>query len=372
MKRILQIVGGMNRGGVETWLMHVLRHIDRTRYHMDFLVHTTKPCAYDDEIRALGSKIIPCMHPSRPFSYTKRLHAILQEGQYDVVHSHVHHFSGWTLRTAAQAGVPVRIAHSHSDTSSVQARASLPRRAYLTLMHRWMHQYATRKLSVSKLAAAALFGRNWESDSKHQLLYYGIDLSPFEVDYPNRQFRASLGIPENAFVVGHVGRFVPVKNHAFLIEIAAEVCQRNPDVYFLLVGDGPLRPQIEQQAAQAGLNGRVIFAGLRDDVPALLKGATDAFLFPSLYEGLPVTLIEVQAARLPVVISDVITEEIDLIKPLIKRMSLNQSAAEWAQAVLACRERKAVISQSEALDCVRHSPFNIEQSASDLMAVYNG
>jgi glycosyltransferase involved in cell wall biosynthesis len=372
MKRILHIVGGMNRGGVETWLMHVLRHIDRARYHMDFLVHTTEPCAYDDEIRALGSKIIPCLHPSKPFTYTKKLRAILQEGQYDVVHSHVHHFSGWTLRTAAQAGVPVRIAHSHSDTSSVQARASLPRRAYLTLMHRWMHQYATRKLSVSRQAAGALFGRHWAVDADHQLLYYGIDLSPFAVDYASRQLRASLGIPESAFVIGHVGRFSEVKNHAFLIKIAAEICQREPDVYFLLVGDGPLRPQIEQQATQAGLNGRVIFAGLRDDVARIMLGAMDCFLLPSLYEGLGIVLIEAQAAGLPCVYSDVVPQEAAVVPQLVQTMSLSQPAAGWAQAVLAYRERKAVISQSAALDCVRHSPFNIEQSVSDLVAVYDG
>lgn len=141
--RILHIVGGMNRGGVETWLMHVLRHIDRDRFQMDFLVHTTKPCDFDDEIRALGSQVIPCLHPSRPFVYARNLRRLLREhGPYDVVHSHVHHYSGWTLRIAHQAGVPVRVAHSHSDTFSVQAAAGLVRRGYLRLMRTLIHRHA--------------------------------------------------------------------------------------------------------------------------------------------------------------------------------------------------------------------------------------
>ena len=99
--RVLHVLGGMNRGGVETWLMHVLRHIDRNRFRMDFLVHTVNPCAYDDEIHSLGSEIIPCLHPSRPWTYVRNFKRILREhGPYDVVHSHVHHFSGHILRLA--------------------------------------------------------------------------------------------------------------------------------------------------------------------------------------------------------------------------------------------------------------------------------
>src|SRR6188474_985657 len=122
--RVLHVLGGMDRGGVETWLMHVLREWDRGRGQMDFLVHTTRQCAYDEEVRALGARIIPCLTPRRPWSYSKRLRRILRDfGPYDVVHSHVHHFSGMVLRAARTSGVPVRIAHSHNDTSGVEASA---------------------------------------------------------------------------------------------------------------------------------------------------------------------------------------------------------------------------------------------------------
>ena len=119
--RILHVVGGMDPGGVETWLMHILRNIDRDRFHMDFIVHTNKHCAYDDEICTIGSKIIPCLHPNQPWTYAANFRRIVNEhGPYDIVHSHVHHFSGYVLRLAKQLGIRTCIAHSHNDTSTVE------------------------------------------------------------------------------------------------------------------------------------------------------------------------------------------------------------------------------------------------------------
>ncbi len=170
--RILHVVSGMNRGGIETWLMHILRHIDRDHFQIDFLVHTTQPCAYDNEIRALGSKIIPCLHPSQPWLYAHNFKRILREyGSYDIVHSHVHHFSGYVLRLAQQAGVPTRIAHSHNDTSSLQAKAGLYRQLYLALMKRYIARYATAGLGASHKAVVALFGSVWETDPRWRTLY---------------------------------------------------------------------------------------------------------------------------------------------------------------------------------------------------------
>jgi len=311
---VLHVVGGMNRGGVETWLMHVLRHIDRERFQMDFLVHTTQECAYDEEIRALGAKIIPCLHPRRPWIYARNFKRILREdGAYDVVHSHVHHYSGHVLRLAHQAGVPVRIAHSHNDTSALQAKARLLRRSYLALMKRWIARHATVGLAASRRAVADLFGRDWESDPRWRILYYGVDFTPFHADVDPAAVRAELGIPMDAFVVGHVGRFAEQKNHALLVDIATEATKWEPRTPVLLVGDGPLRPDIERQVAQAGLAERVIFAGIRPDVPRIMLGAMDLFLFPSLFEGLPLALVEAQAAGLPCVFSDVVSEEADVV-----------------------------------------------------------
>src|SRR5882724_9664065 len=128
----------MDRGGVETWLMHVLRNIDRERFHMDFLVETDRRCAFDDEIESLGSNLHVCPPPRHPLSYARSfLRTLREHGPYDIVHSHVHHSSGLTLRLAKRAGVPIRIAHSHSDTKTIDAQSPLLRRLQLSIGRRW-------------------------------------------------------------------------------------------------------------------------------------------------------------------------------------------------------------------------------------------
>jgi glycosyltransferase involved in cell wall biosynthesis len=369
--RILHVVGGMVQGGIETWLMHVLRHINRDRFQMDFLVQTDRPCAYDREILNLGSKIVSCPHVSQPWLYARDFKRVMREnGPYDIVHSHVHHFSGYVLWLAKQAGIPVRIAHSHNDTSSIEAKARWPRYLYLSLMQWWINRYSTVGLGCSRDAVADLFGETWENDPRYQVLYYGIDLSLFHNPIDLVSVRDEFSIPKDAFVIGHVGRFVEQKNHKFLLEIVAEVAKKDPKMYLLLVGEGILRTEIEQQARQIGLADRVIFAGTRSDISRLMLGAMDLFLFPSLHEGLGLVLLEAQAAGMPCVISDVVPEEANAIDSLVQRLSLTQSKSEWAEVVLAKRDRGSAIAQSDALSLVRASPFNIEKSVKQLENIY--
>ncbi|MEK0179786.1 MAG: glycosyltransferase family 1 protein [Oscillatoriales cyanobacterium] len=369
--RILHVVGGMNRGGVETWLMHVLRNIDRDRFQMDFLVHTTEPCPYDDEAIALGSKIIPCLSPAKPWLYARNFKRILREyGPYDVVHSHVHHFSGYVLWLAKQADIAVRIAHSHNDTSSAEAKARLYRRLYLNLSKWLIARSATLSFGCSRNAVADLFQLFGEKDQRWQILYYGIDLTPFREPVDAITIRAELGIPADAFVIGHIGRFAAQKNHSFLLKIAAEVAKKEPKMRLLLLGEGSLRPEIEQKAMELELGDRLIFTSNRSDVPRLMLGAMDAFILPSLYEGLPVVGIEAQAAGLPFILSDVITEEVDIVKPLIQRISLLKSASVWADAVLSARNTRSNIAQADSLAILENSPFNIAFSVNKITKTY--
>ena len=369
--RILHVVGGMNRGGVETWLMHVLRHIDRDRFQMDFLVHTEKPCPYDDEARALGSKIIPCLSPSKPWLYGRNFKRILREyGPYDIVHSHVHHFSGYVLYWAKQAAVPIRIAHSHNDTSAIDAKAGLHRRLYLTLTKWLIDRYATLGLAASYKVATVLFNRAWKTDSRWQILYCGVDLTPFRELVDSVAIRAEFGIPADAFVVGHVGRFEEQKNHQFMIDIVAKIAQREPKTHLLLIGDGSLRSQIQQKVISHGLANHVTFAGLRPDVPRLMLGAMDLFLLPSIHEALGLVLIEAQAAGLPCVFSDVVPEEANAVTPLVRQVSLSKSASEWAEAVISAKTGASAIAQADTLPVLEHSPFNIVVSVKKLTDVY--
>jgi glycosyltransferase involved in cell wall biosynthesis len=368
--RILHVVGGMERGGIETWLMHVLQGIDRREFHMDFLSHTPRDCAFDADIRALGSEVIAGPDPHRPWLYGREFKRILKSyGPYDVVHCHVHHFNGYVLRLAAAAGVPLRIAHSHNDTRDADARETLIRRFYMALMRRFIDRYATRRIGASGRAGAALFGESWTSDSRSSTMFYSIDLRPFLSLLDPESVRNELGIPRGSFVIGHAGRFVPQKNHSFLLRIFAEVVRSNETAVLLLLGAGPLREAIATQARHLGIADRIIFGGVRADVPRLMRAAMDLFLLPSLHEGLPVVLLEAQAAGLPCVISDVIAEESDAVRPLIHRLALRESPREWAEVILRARGRQQT-QRSAALSTMIHSPFNLDNAIRALEELY--
>ncbi len=331
--RILHVVGGLNRGGAETWLVQILRHVDRRKYQMDFLVHSEQPGAYDEEVKALGARVLPCLSPSNPIRYSINFRRILRQyGPYDCVHSHVHWYSGFVLFLAAKNQVPLRIVHGHTDTRTLDCASSPLRKAYLRTMAKLIHRYATAGIAVSENAAASQFSDSWRSDPRWNLCPLGIDVSPFQEEVDARAVRAELGLPPGASVIGHVGRFVEAKNHQFLVEIAERLCREEPSAVFLLVGDGPLRPEIEARVRAKRLWDRFFFVGIRADVPRIMKGAMDCFLFPSLYEGLSMALLEAQAAGLPCVISDRVPAEGSAVEQLIGRLSLTESPETWARA----------------------------------------
>jgi len=368
--RILHLLKAMDRAGVETWLMHILRSIDRDQFQMDFAVETAHPAPYDDEARALGSKVIPCADPRQPWRYSTTFRRILREhGPYDIVHSHGRYYNGFVLRLAQQEGVPIRIAHSHNDTYARQAYRGFVRPLYLTATKRWIARYRTIGLACSDKAAIDLFGAHWKADPTCRVLYCGVDLVPFAAPVDQTNVRAELDIPEDAFVIGNVGRFIPQKNHAFLLEVAAAVADREPNMRLLLVGVGTLRADAEARAEHLGIADRVIFAGSRTDVPRLLRGAMDVFLFPSLFEGLGLALVEAQAAGLPCIISDVVPPEADIVAPLIRRLSLEQPVPVWADTVLAMRDVPPV-TQPDALAMVQRSPFDVQASRRELERLY--
>ena len=369
-KRIMHAVRIMNRGGVETWLMHAMRHLDPRRVRMDFLVHSEAQGEYDDEIRDLGGKVIRCGEPLWSIAYRHRVAlALAQNGPYDVFHSHVHHFSGYLLYLARIAGIPNRIAQSHNDTSLVDRSATWLRRCYLRWASASIQRNATCLAAVSKPAGRALFGAKWQSDPRNRIQRCGIDLSPFRSRTDRVSVREEWRISDDAFVLGHVGRFDPQKNHSFVIQIVAELVRQRPNAMLLLIGDGPLRPKIEREAREAGIVDHVIFGGVRKDVPRLLQ-AMDLLVFPSRWEGLPLTLMEAQAAGVPSVISDVITNETDIVSSLIRRVPLSFSAAQWADEILSGAWTRAV-DPEHALQEVEHSSFNISSSVEQLYAIYN-
>jgi glycosyltransferase involved in cell wall biosynthesis len=372
--RILHALGIFDHGGVEAWLVDVLRRTDRREFQMDFLVHLERPGVYDREIRELGSRIITCRPTGlrRPYSYLTypgHLLGLLKEhGPYDVVHGHLQEFSGYLLRAAAKAGVRARVAHSHTCVPPTKWQPGIAHRMFYRWLRSLIDRHATLGLACSRVAAQSLFGDRWESDDRWKLLYCGIDPSPFAGPPDVESTRAGLGIPPTAPVVGHVGRFVAAKNHAFLVDLIAECVRQRPEVRFLLVGEGPLRPTIQRMVADRGLSQNVVFTGARSDVPRLMLSAMDMFVFPSLWEGLGIVLLEAQAAGLPILVADCVPDEFNIGLAQIERLRLTDGPGCWGRQILQMLDRKP--DRRAALNALSQSPYTIENSAETLHELY--
>jgi len=326
--RVLHAVVNMNRGGAETLIMNLYRKLDRTRVRFDFL--TCREGAFDDEIVRLGGKIhrVPWITDAGPVGYARALDRFFaEEGRnYPIVHAHMDRMSGWVLRAARRAGVPVRIAHSHNTRSE----GGPLERLYKWASGRLIAGSATDRFACSEAAADWLFGVR---SAEARLIRNAIDCAAYAFDPEvRRAMRAELDLKPGQLAVCHIGRFSPQKNHAFLIDLFARLAAERPDAALMLAGDGPLKADIVRRIEAAGLGGRIRLLGVRGDIPRLLA-AMDVMVFPSLHEGLPVALIEAQAAGLPCVISDRITAEADIGIGLVTRLPLEAPAERWLRAI---------------------------------------
>lgn len=365
--RILQVVGGMVRGGIETWLMNVLRHIDRDRFQMDFLVHTTQPCAYDDEIRALGSRIIPCCNRRQPWLYARNFKQILRDyGSYDVVHSQVHLFSGFVLRLAEQGKVPVRIAHMHPLTDIHQK--SVLRPIYRRIMTRWLSKYTTHVIAPSKNSLEAFRAICDVSDKYTDILYNGIELERFGRQLDKIEVRQKFNLPIDNPIVIYVARFAPHKNHSQILRIADQINQSGIQVHFVMVGShGELLKALKERVDTR--NDISMITGI-GDISDILNAA-DVFFFPSLEEGFGVVAIEAAAAGLPVVATDISTIR-EACAPSHKAFMFPPNNDEVARRMILTILKDEKLREKLSADAKQWAAnFSIEKSVNQLVSLYN-
>lgn len=323
--RVLQVVTHMERGGLESMIMNYYRHIDREKVQFDFLVHRQERAAFDDEIESLGGKIyrLPRLVPWRG-SYLNALNNFFDEHpEYKVVHVHQDCLSSVILKVAAQHKIPVRIAHSHCASQDKNLKYPIK----LWYM-RSIPKHATSLFACGKDAGDWMFG-----GALFEIINNAIDVAVYAYNAEARsKIRAELELGDK-LVIGHVGRFSPKKNHPFLLEIFAALLKKEPDAVLLLVGGGEDMPKMQVKAHALGIAEHVRFLGVRSDVADLMQ-AMDVFVFPSLYEGLPVTMVEAQAAGLPCVISDKVPPECILTDGLVDILPLSAEPETWAAKIL--------------------------------------
>ncbi|WML47798.1 glycosyltransferase family 1 protein [Neobacillus sp. PS3-34] len=342
--RVLQVVVNMNRGGAETLIMNLYRNINRSKIQFDFL--TCKDGVFDSEIKEMGGKIyrIPYISEVGHFNYIKKLNAFFSsKKEYKIVHSHLDKMSGHVLKAAKKAGIPFRISHSHNT----QSEGGIAARLYKWHAGKLIHSNATNLMACSNDAARWLFNDKYQSS---MILKNGIETEKFQFSSRIRQkVREELKL-DNKFVIGDVGRFNHQKNHPFLIDLFNQFNKQAEDSILILVGDGSLRTEMEMKVKKASIEDKVLFLGIRSDINHLLQ-AFDSLVFPSLHEGLPVSLIEAQASGLPCLISNHISKEVDLGMDLVNYCSLNDKS-EWIEKMRQLKKDKVTrkVSSQALLD----------------------
>jgi len=230
-----------------------------------------------------------------------------------------------------------------------------------------IRRLATSGLANSTLAAASLFGDDWERDERFEVLLYGFDFSRFSSPPDRGAVRDELGVPRDALVVGHVGRFVIEKNHRLMLEVLATLLERGENAYLALVGDGQLRDDIDAKARELGVSERCRFLGARGDVDRVMA-SFDIFLFPSLSEGFGIVAVEAQAAAVPVLASSTVPREIDVVPELVERLPLKAPASDWASALTALARRDI---PADAHQRVSQSALGIRHCVRRLEGVYS-
>lgn len=359
--RVLNLFTVMDRGGAETMVMNYYRHMDRTKVQFDFLVHRQQRGAYDDEIEAMGGRIYRLcpIYPQNFSRYKREIRAFFQaHPEYRIIHSHMSELGYFAFREARRQGIPVRICHAHNAPHGFDLKMIVR-----TYFKKRMMPDLTHLFMCGREAGIWLYGA--KNKDRFIMLNNAIDASAYTYDPEKRQaVREQLKLSD-AFTLGHVGRFNSQKNHPFLLEIFAALLKREPNAVLLLVGGGADQEKIQAKAQTMGLTDHIRFLGVRSDVANLMQ-AMDIFVFPSLFEGLPVTMVEAQAAGLPCVISNQIPPECILTEGLVEICALQSSPDTWADVI----QTKRSFTRTDRRSEIAAHGFDIATEAVKLQEFY--
>lgn len=349
--RVLQLFTVLNRGGAETNLMNYFRRIDITKFQFDFIVHREEKGAYEDEISKLGGKIyrLPAIHPLHLNKYKSAVKKFFDtHSNYDIIHGQCSELGIFIYKEAKKRKVPVIIAHAHNSKMYFDAKA-----IFRSFWKRSMMKYVNTYFSCGHQSSIWLFGEKKANEAF--LMNNAIDTARFAYNNEiSKAIRKQFNAHKTINII-HVGRFNIQKNHKFLIEIYAALVKLNPNKYKLfLVGEGELKKEMEQLVHKSGLNNSVVFLGLRSDVGALLNGM-DIFLFPSLFEGFPVSLVEAQTNGLKCFVSEYIPEESILIKANVNIISIHEKPSFWAKQI----GKYQSVNRAEAAALISSQGFDI-------------
>ena len=352
--KVLVLDTVMDRGGAETMMMNYLRNMDRSKVQLDFMVNREYKADYEDEIKELGGKIYRMcpMYPQNFGKYKRQIREFLKaHPEYQIIHSNLEERSYFALKEAKKLNIPVRISHSHNAPKGFDLKSIV--RYYFRAR---LKPQVTHMFTCGLEAGDWLYGK--ENRDKFIMQNNAIDAKAYEYNEEiEKKMRKEFDL-EGKFVIGHVGRFFPQKNHSFLIDIFNEVHKKDKDAILMLVGGGELKEEIENKVKSLGLENYVRFTGVRSDVNNIMQ-CFNVFILPSLFEGLPVTMVEAQAAGLKCIISDKVPKQCD-ITGNVQVIPLEKSPEKWAEEILKYKDNYKKESMYEK---IVEAKFDIKENA---------
>lgn len=367
MTHVVHVLGGLGRGGAETWVLELVR---RASCDVKHSVVTTSGGSQDllaDFIEA-GARVVTVPRANT----IPGLLAFLRDvrgNSYDAVHCHMQHASWMYLGVAALARVRRRVFTAHLDSRAEHAASGPLRRAYMRIASRCVSRFATDIHGVSDAAGSSMWGPRWQRDANSSVVHCGVDVTRFQPRPPSQIVRDELALSGDEVVFLHVGRFVVQKNHAFLLSWFASIRNAVPGSVLLMVGTGPLEVEAKTQSVLLGIDPYVKFLGSRSDVADLMNVAS-VVLLPSVREGLPLVALEAQASGTPIVMSDAVTSEAVVVGDLAKRIGLESPMHEWVEETIELVRKVTPILRSEGALAVSASDFNIAASVAKLERTY--
>ena len=337
MKNIVYFSHGLGANGIETFLVNVLAKLDKTKYDATVVTAIDKgaDCLHEQRVLDMGVKVVRMGDLDSIFKkviYFIKVKNFLKKGDFDIVHANMDLLNGIILSFAEEAGIKKRICHAHTSKSQFKAKGLVSK--VITGVQKVYHLKMKEMIascSTDMVACSSVAGEYFYVDKPYELVYNGIDISSYEQPVINEEFKTELGldVDDNHRIVS-VGRITPVKNPIFALEIISELKKIRNDFRYIWVGDGDLTQDFELKISELGLEETVLMPGVLTEIPQVLA-CCDCFLMPSLFEGLPFSLVEAQAAGLKCVVSDVVTKTADI--GLVNYFSLEKSAKEWAKEI---------------------------------------
>lgn len=327
--KVLQVVGQLCVGGQETMAKNFYEFIDRDHFDFDYIVYGDAIGEYEAELEEYGAHIFHVTYSKSIFSFIKQMNSIMKKGKYDVVHSHTYTNNGLVLSIAKFNHIPIRISHCHTTESG--KNNSLLYSLYHALMRKLVLASATEYIACGEKAGNIFYGRQM-FQQKGVILKNGIDLKKYKFDPTIRNKIRKQYQLDGFLVCGTVSRVESVKNHGYLIKLAKQLKLLNLPVKFMIVGDGSLLSTLKKDCINEGVFEEFLFLGQRTDSDELLN-AMDIFLQPSIFEGVPLAVIEAQANGLPCVVSNNVSEEVK-INPNVTLLPItDQSVLKWCEQI---------------------------------------